>query len=128
HVVAHGEAQLWGFIGLFVAGIALRFLPMGSGKSRPGLVFSRLLLAAFLSGVVGGFLWALAPSGAGWLGPLSGVALLVATLLFLGFLFRQLVGNLRTTWGRLILAAGIWLFFWAAVTFVLRFRMSAEGP
>lgn len=128
HVVAHGEAQLWGFIGLFVVGVALRFLPMGSGKSRPGLVFSRLLLATFLTGVVGGFLWAVVPIGAGWLGSVSGIALFLATLLFLGFLFRQLVGNLHTTGGRLILAAGIWMVIWAAVTLGLRFRLAAEGP
>ncbi len=29
-VVAHGAAQLWGFIGLFVVGIALRYLPTGA--------------------------------------------------------------------------------------------------
>ncbi len=128
HVVAHGTAQLWGFVALFVVGIALRFLPMGSGERRPSLAFARLLLAAFLAGVVGGFVWALAPRQAGWLGPLSGAALVVAAILFLGFLLRQLRRNALTTWGRLIAAAGIWMLVWAGVTLALRGHASAEGP
>ncbi len=128
HVVAHGAAQLWGFVALFVIGIALRFLPMGSGGRRPSLAFARLLLAAFLAGVVGGFIWALVPRQAGWLGPLSGVALVLAAVLFLGFLLRQLRRNGRTTWSRPIAAAGIWMLAWAGVTFALRCHASAEGP
>ncbi|MGH7171407.1 MAG: NnrS family protein [Gemmataceae bacterium] len=128
HVVAHGAAQLWGFVALFVVGIALSFLPMGSGERRPSLAFARLLLAAFLAGVVGGFVWALAPRQASWLGPLSGAALVLAAVLFLGFLLRQLRRNGRTTWGRLIVAAGTWMFVWAGVTLALRCHASPEGP
>jgi uncharacterized protein involved in response to NO len=127
-VVAHGAAQLWGFIGLFVVGIALRYLPMGSGGPRTSLAFSRLLLATFLIGVIGGFAWALAPGEVGWLGPASGAALVLATVLFLGFLLRQLGRNLHAPWGRLIAAAGVWMVVWAGVTFALRSRASAEGP
>jgi uncharacterized protein involved in response to NO len=127
-VVAHGAAQLWGFIGLFVVGIALRFLPMSSGGPRPGLGFTRLLLAALLVGVLGGFVWALLPGEAGWLGPLSGAALLLGAVLFLGFLLVEVWGKLRTTWARLIAAAGVWLVLWAAVTLLLRGRWSAAGP
>jgi hypothetical protein len=128
HVVAHGAAQLGGFIALFVVGIALRYLPMGSGGPRAGLAFSRLLLAALLTGVIGGFVWALAPGEVSWLGPLSGAALVLGAVLFLGFLLRQLAGKLRTTWGRLIAVAGVWLVVWAGVTLLLRSRASAEGP
>lgn len=128
HVVAHGAAQLWGFVALFVVGIALRFLPMGSGERRPSLAFARLLLAAFLAGVAGGFIWALVPRQVGWLGPFSGTALVLAAVLFLAFLFRQLRRNGRTTWGRLIAAAGIWMLVWAGVTLALRCHASAEGP
>jgi hypothetical protein len=127
-VVAHGAAQLWGFIGLFVAGIALRYLPMGSGGARTGLAFSRLLLVLFLGGVIGGFAWALVPGDAGWLGPLSGSALVLAAGLFLGFLICQLGRNLHATWGRLIAAAGVWMVLWACVTLLLRTRASADGP
>jgi hypothetical protein len=128
HVVAHGVAQLWGFIGLFVVGIALRYLPTGSGGPRTSFAFSHWLLAAFLAGVIGGFVWALVPGDARWLGPLSGAALVLASALFLGFLLRQLGRNLRATWGRLISAAGVWMVLWAGVTLVLRSRASAEGP
>jgi hypothetical protein len=128
HVVAHGAAQLWGFIALFIVGIALRYLPMGSGGPRTGLAFSRLLLTAFLVGVIGGFVRALAPAEIAWLGPLSGAALVLAAVLFLGFLFRQLARHLRPTWGRLIIAAGVWMVLWAGVTLVLRSRAPDEGP
>jgi NnrS protein len=128
HVVAHGAAQLWGFIGLFVVGIALRYLPMGSGGPRAGIAFSRLLLAALLAGVIGGFVWALVPGDASWLGSVSGAALVLAAVLFLGFLLRQLAGNLQAPWGRQISAAGVWMVLWAGVTLVLRTRASAEGP
>jgi hypothetical protein len=128
HVVAHGAAQLWGFIALFVVGIALRFLPMGSDQRRPSLGYARLLLAGFLVGVVGGFFWALTPRHTGWLGPLSGATLVLAAALFLAFLLRQLRRNWRATWSRLIAAAGIWMLAWAGVTFALRCHTSTEGP
>jgi hypothetical protein len=128
HVVAHGAAQLWGFVGLFVVGIALRYLPMSSGGPRTVLAFSRLLLVTFLAGVVGGFVWALAPAEVGWLGPLSGTVLAVATVLFLGFLLRQLGPHLRAAWGRFIAAAGLWMVLWACVTLVLRSQALARGP
>jgi hypothetical protein len=128
HVVAHGAAQLWGFIGLFVVGIALRYLPMATSGRRPGRAFCRLLLAAFLTGVVGGFVWSLAAREVSWVGPLSGGALVLAAALFLGFLLRQVAGKLRATWARLISAAGVWMVLWAATTLVLRSRAAAEGP
>lgn len=128
HVVAHGAAQLWGFIALFVVGIALRFLPMGSGGPRPGQGFARLLLATFLVGVIGGFVWALAPAEFSWLGPVSGAALILAAIFFLAFLLRQLKRSLATTPSRLIVAAGVWLIIWAIATFALRTDAAAEGP
>ncbi len=128
HVVAHGAAQLWGFISLFVVGVALRYLPLSTGGPRPHPLLCRLLLSAFLTGVVGGFLWSLWPEQAGWLGPISGVALVIAALGFLFFLYRQLAGKLRFPWARLILAAGVWMTVWASFTLVLRIAQSATGP
>jgi hypothetical protein len=128
YVVAHGAAQLWGFIGLFVVGIALRYLPMSTGGRRPGLLLLRLLLAAFLVGVIGGFVWSLAPAEISWLAPLTGSALLFAAVLFLVFLLRQLGRSLHTTWGRFISAAGIWMVLWACVTLALRCRALVDGP
>lgn len=112
----------------FVVGIALRYLPLVASGPRPGPAFCRLLLAALLAGVVGGFLWSVLPGQAGWLGPPSGAALLAGAFLFLGFLLRQVGGKLRATWARLVLAAGVWLVAWAAVTLMLRVRWAADGP
>lgn len=128
HVVAHGAAQLWGFIGLFVVGIALRYLPMATSGPRPGRAFSRVLLGAFLIGVVGAFVWSLGPVEVSWLGPLSGAALLMAAVLFAGFLLRQVAGKARAAWARYISAAGVWMVLWAATTLAFRSRAAAEGP
>jgi len=128
HVVAHGEAQLWGFIALFVVGIALRYLPRSAAGPLPRPLFCHLLLAALLLGVVGGFFWAMGPEQLHWLGPLSGLSLVVAALGFLTFLSRQLAGKLHFSWARLIGAAGLWMTIWAGVTFTLRYRQSAAGP
>jgi hypothetical protein len=127
-VVAHGAAQLWGFVGLFVVGIALRYLPMATSGPRPGRVFCRFLLAAFLLGVLGGFAWSLAAREVSWLGPLSGAALVLAAALFGGFMLRQVAGGLRSTWARLVIAAGGWMLLWAAATLVLRSRAAGDGP
>ncbi len=128
YVVAHGAAQLWGFIAFFVVGIALRYLPMIVAGPRARLRFCRFLLAALLLGVIGGFLWSLLPERAGWLGPLSGLALVTAAILFFLFLLRQLTGKPRPTWARLILAAGAWMIVWAGVTLLLRYWAGAAGP
>jgi len=36
HIVAHGEAQLWGFIGFFIVGISLRTVLLDAVRSRGG--------------------------------------------------------------------------------------------
>lgn len=128
NVVAHGAAQLWGFIGLFIVGIAVRFLPMTSRGSQPSRVITGLLLWSFLFGVIGGFVWAWDPNKLAWLGPVSGAALVLAAVLVLGFFLSQVGHHLRETWGRMIAAAGVWIVVWVGVTLVLRSRLSAEGP
>jgi hypothetical protein len=128
HVVAHGAAQLWGFITLFVVGIALRQLPTASGGPRASFVYSQTQLAAFLVGVTGGFIWSLDPQTFRWLGPASGAALILAALMFLGFLLRRLAGKFRYSWSRQIAAAGIWMVLWAGMTFLLRARAMQGGP
>jgi uncharacterized protein involved in response to NO len=128
HIVAHGAAQLWGFIGLFIAGIALRYLPVGSGGPRVSQAFCRWLLATFLAGIIGGFVWGLAPDAAAWLGPVSGIALVLAAVLFFGFLLHRVARNLGTPWGRFIAAAGVWMVVWAGTTLLLRGGASSDGP
>ncbi len=51
---------------------------MSSRERRPSLALAHLLLATFLTGVAGGFVWALAPQKTSWLGPLSGGTLVLA--------------------------------------------------
>lgn len=52
-IVAHGTAQLWGFMALFVVGIATSYLPMVTGRPRPHRLRRGRLLAAMLAGVLG---------------------------------------------------------------------------
>jgi hypothetical protein len=127
-VVAHGETQLWGFIALFVMGIALRYLPMATSQPRAGRTLRWLILTTVLFGVIGGFLWAVAPGPWSWLGPASGAVLLLGAVVFAAFLLRQLGGRLRPTWTCLVLAAGAWLVAWAGITLGLRCAWAASGP
>jgi hypothetical protein len=128
HVVAHGEAQLWGFVALFVLGIALSFLPSTTARPRPGRGPTGLILAALLAGVIGGFAWSLAPRRWPWLGPASGAALVAASLGFLLVGSRLLAGKFREPWSRFVLAAACWMVVWATADLVLRGRFRLVGP
>jgi hypothetical protein len=128
-VVAHGETQLWGFVALFVIGISLQYLPLATGRQRPGRGLRHLLLATALAGVGGGFVWSLRP---GWLGgvlgPASGGALLAAAVAYAVFVGRQVGAHLRHTWARFVLAAALWLLAWGGVTLALRVGAADAGP
>jgi hypothetical protein len=128
HVVAHGEAQLWGFVALFVVGIALSFLPSTTARPRPGRRLTGLILAGLVAGVIGGFAWSLGPRRWPWLGPASGAALVAASLEFLLVCSRLLAGKLREPWARFVLAAACWMVLWAFVDLVLRCRFRLVGP
>lgn len=67
-IVAHGEAQLWGFIALFVIGIALRYLPVATSRPAVPKRLSRFLLAFLLFGISGAFVGSLLPRRVSWLG------------------------------------------------------------
>ena len=82
-VVAHGEAQFWGFVTPFIVGLAASFLPMTTARPHPHRALLALLLTALLAGVLGGFAWSIAPQRWPWLGPASGLAQVVAALGFL---------------------------------------------
>lgn len=127
-VVAHGEAQLWGFLALFILGIALSYLPRVHGGAALSRRFGSALLALILAGTGGGFVWALAAPRLAWLGPASGGGLLLASLLYLSFLLRLLAPSWRTTWARFILASGLWLVVWACLTLALRIGTAQTGP
>lgn len=98
-VIAHGEAQFWGFLVPFIAGIALRWLPTatrtpGASRGQVGLIGVGLLV-----GVVGGFAWAVHPQA--WLGVVSASALVLAA----GALASFLVARTRSVPRELTLAS-----------------------
>jgi len=127
-VVAHGEAQFWGFVAPFIVGVAASFLPRTTARPRPHRVLLDLLLGALLAGVLGQFAWSLAPRRWPWLGPASGFAQVVAALAFLALAARQLAGKLRASWARFVLAAAAWMILWAVVDLMLRGRAGPAGP
>ena len=128
HVVAHGEAQLWGFVALFVMGVAVSYLPVATARPRPGRWHARFMLSSILTGVLGGFAWSLAPQQWSWLGPLSGGALILGAVGYLFLAVRQLAGKWRTPWGRFIVASALWMVVWAVADFKLRTATSPRGP
>lgn len=127
-VIAHGEAQLWGFIALFVIGVSLRTVMQGAVRHPRGLGVCRALLILALVGIGGGTLWSVFPKSFGFLGHISSAALL---LLALGYWTLQIV-FLRTkwpaTWARAVFASGLWLTVWAVVTAWLRWSSGDAGP
>lgn len=127
-VVAHGATQLWGFVGLFVVGIALRYLPSVTGRTRAGYLLRHGLLLMFWLGVLGGFVWALFPSVAPWIGVASGLALTVAACCYLAFVVRQLALLPPPLWGWPVLASAIWMLLWAIAELVLRSYFRHTGP
>ena len=127
-VVAHGEAQLWGFVVPFVVGVAVSFLPRTTACPHPHRALLDLLLGALLAGVLGEFAWSLATRRWPWLGPASGFAQVVAALGFLAVTAQQLAGKVRAPWARFVLAAAAWMIVWAVVDLALRGRAGPVGP
>jgi uncharacterized protein involved in response to NO len=127
-VVAHGEAQFWGFVAPFIIGVAASFLPRTTARPRPHHAPLDLLLGALVAGVLGGFIWSLAPRRWLWLGFASGAALILAALGFLALAVQQLAGKLRAPWARFVLAAAAWMIVWAVVDLMLRGRAGTAGP
>ncbi|MGH7137726.1 MAG: hypothetical protein ACREHD_18415, partial [Pirellulales bacterium] len=108
-IVAHGEAQLWGFIALFIIGVALRYLPVAT--SRPGVPqrLSRFVLAFLLFGIAGACLWSLVPRRVSWLGPTSGASLATAALLYLAIVSTYVTKKLPSVWARFVVSSASWL-------------------
>jgi uncharacterized protein involved in response to NO len=127
-VVAHGEAQLWGFVVPFIVGVAASFLPRTTARPRPHRALLDLLLGTLLAGVLGEFAWSLAARRWPSLGLASGFAQLAAALGFLALTAWQLAGKVRATWARFVLAAAVWMTVWAVVDLALRGRAGPAGP
>jgi hypothetical protein len=127
-VVAHGEAQLWGFVALFIMGVAWRWLPMATAQRPPLPWIGHTVLTALLVGVVGGFLWSMLPGALPWLGALSGAALLAGSVAFLAFIVRFVARQLHALWAWFVLAAAMWTLVWAITVVVLRVVYLRDGP
>lgn len=127
-VVAHGEAQLWGFIAPFVIGIALRYLPVATSQSAVSMGLARLILGLLLCAIVSAYIWALIPTEAFWLGPTSGASVLTAAVIYLSIVARYVAGKLRLAWARFVICSASWLCLWALYAVWLRSNFATSGP
>lgn len=126
-VVAHGMAQLWGFVALFIVGVTLRYLPITTGRAPASLAARRTILSAIVLGVAASYLWSLRPAAFAWLGPSSGVLLMLGALGHVAFLHGQLRGR-RGPFPLALAISGLWLLAWSGFTLGLAMRSSAAGP
>lgn len=127
-IVAHGDAQLWGFVGLFIAGIALRWLPVATATRPVSPALAASVLAATLFGVVGGFVWALMPTAVVPLGAASGIALLMAAVVVAAFFASRVGPRMPRPWAAAVLAAGLWWVAWGGLQVWLRAAHARAGP
>lgn len=128
YVVAHGNAQLWGFVAIFIAGIALRYLGGATTRPSPGRAVRWLLLAALIASAVTDFAWSVAPQMLPWLGVTRGVTLLTAAAVYWLVLFRFVRAQLDQVWAESVLAAAGWFVLGACWTLWLGLRAGGEGP
>lgn len=127
-VIAHGAAQLWGFVVIFVLGVAMRYLPATTGRRAPPAAVRGWALGSLLVGVVGGFLWSATPHRLSALGAVSGIALLSGSTTYFAVAAHSTRKRLGQVWVRHVLVAAAWLVVWAGWTLYLQSGASAEGP
>jgi hypothetical protein len=128
HIVAHGEAQLWGFIVLFIMGISLRTVLQGIARHRLGPWYCHSLLMLGLLGVIGSFLWFVMPSEWPTLGIASAGALCLMAAGYSMLQFVMLRRKWPATWARAVLVSGLWLVAWGVIIICLRLSAGAAGP
>lgn len=127
-VVAHGEAQLWGFVAFFILGISLRTVLLPALRPPWGRPVAASMFGLGLVGVATGFAWSLFPTYLGPMGWIGGLALTLMSLLWLLLIVIQLHRQWRATWVRGLLAAALWLVAWSVATVWLRIQAGASGP
>ncbi|TWU40087.1 hypothetical protein Q31b_34310 [Novipirellula aureliae] len=128
HVIAHGEAQLWGFLGLFIVGVSLRTVLKEAAATRRRQRICRTGLSIALLSFAGGFAWSIAPQRLAILGIVSAGALMILSA-SLWLVQWQVVGQKwQATWARAVFMSGFWLTLWATVTFYLRLKAADVGP
>lgn len=128
YIIAHGAAQLWGFVAIFIIGVALRYLSMITRRRAPTAKARAALLAVLVAGVLGSFSWSLAPTTLRAFGPAGALALLAGSLTYFAIVVHFVRGKLAETWARFVLAAAGWLVVWACWTLGLRIAAGANGP
>jgi hypothetical protein len=128
YVIAHGEAQLWGFIVLFVMGISLRTVLQGAARHPLSTWICRGLLALALVGIGGSMLWSVFPDRVASLGIASAVALCAMSLGLWSLQIALLRTKWPATWARGVLLSGFWLTAWAVLTAWLRWHVGDVGP
>lgn len=128
HVIAHGEAQLWGFIGMFIVGISLRTVlkDAASTRRRQQLCWAGLWLT--LIALAAGVAWSLAPQRLAMLGVVGGGLLLVLAAALWSVQWNIVRQKWQATWARAVFMSGLWLVVWAAVTLYLRLQAGSDGP
>src|SRR5690606_31870988 len=128
HVITHGEAQLWGFIALFIVGISLRTVLQAAPRHRFGTWACRGLLSLALVGVSGSVAWLFLHEALAWLGPASAGLLFVLSVSYWVIEIAILRAKWKATWARAVMTAGFWLVVWASVTVYFRWLAGAVGP
>lgn len=128
HVIAHGEAQLWGFIGLFIVGISLRTVLKDAASTRRRQQLCHVGLGLTLIALVGGVAWSLAPQQLTTLGVGSAGLLLVLSVALWSVQWNIVRQKWQATWSRAVFMSGLWLVVWAAVTLYLRVQAGSAGP
>jgi hypothetical protein len=126
-ITAHGEAQLWGFIALFIIGISLRTVLQPVVRHPLGPWRGRTLLLTPLLGIAGGFVWFLQPAKWPALGVISAATLLVMAATYWTLQLVTIGPKWRATWARAVMSSGLWLAVWAGVTVYVRWLAGPAG-
>lgn len=127
-VIAHGEAQLWGFIGLFIVGISLRTVLKDAARTRFRQQICRTALFLAVISLSGGFAWSLAPQRLTVLGVGSALMLLLLSGSLWAMQWKIVKQKWQATWARAVFMSGFWLVVWAMVTICLRLQVGGAGP
>lgn len=124
-VHVHGLAQLWGWMGLFVFGVAAHLLRQNSKRPAPGwleLMAAAVVLAALLVFFVALAGWSRA--AAARLDVAASALLVLAVLLFSVSVLGSLLGRGQRPqlWHYFVFAMVVWLWAWAGADLLLRLR------
>lgn len=108
-VRAHAFAQVFGFVGLFIIGIACHVLPRFAAVPLAAAWLTRPVLAAQIAGVLaiaGAFMLDQQPIQ--WLWASGSLALVVAAAMFLVVIRRTVAGVRAERFGRWVVAGAAW--------------------